>query len=250
MKVMLFDGSMGELLCAVYLVYYGKLPPNLLRRDEYQHNLLDEPVDVLYSDESFTRVRDAMVRKFDRETLDTIAYCLANSSKEAPTATIRYIIACFGNKAKKGDFQDEAIMKAERLSRQASLETHRFTGFVRFSEKGGVYVSKISPDHDILEFLADHFTDRYSDQDFLIYDEKRKKALLYHEGATTIRTGVELDPRYITTDSFTEFWKEYYENIAIRERANPRQQKKSMPVRYWKNLVETGELQENNEKKK
>jgi hypothetical protein len=33
-------------------------------------------------------------------------------------------------------------------------------------------------------------------------------------------------------------WREYFREIAIKERMNPRLQAKLMPRRYWKHLVE------------
>jgi probable DNA metabolism protein len=37
---------------------------------------------------------------------------------------------------------------------------------------------------------------------------------------------------------FQILWKEYFNNITITERKNPRLQKQYMPVRYWKHLIE------------
>ena len=37
---------------------------------------------------------------------------------------------------------------------------------------------------------------------------------------------------------YEELWKEYFNNMAIESRKNPKAQKRSMPVRYWKHLTE------------
>ena len=37
---------------------------------------------------------------------------------------------------------------------------------------------------------------------------------------------------------FQELWKDYFKNIAIEERKNPRLQKQFMQKRYWKYLTE------------
>ena len=40
-------------------------------------------------------------------------------------------------------------------------------------------------------------------------------------------------------DEFEDLWKNYFVSITIKERANPKLQKRMMPKRYWKNLTET-----------
>ena len=244
MKVMLFDGSMEELLCAVYRIYYDKVPPVLFRKEEYVPNLIDEPEDIHYNEEHFQKVRKSLREKMDQETMDNIAHALNHRSPDAPSTVLRYIITCFAAKKNRDDFQRKEILDTVKMARQVGLESHRFLGFVRFSVIRDVYVSKIAPDHDILEFIADHFVQRYSTQDFIIYDEIRAKAIISHQGEFIIRKDMILDESLMREDAFTDYWKAYHEHTAIRERENPKAQKRSMPVRYWKNMVEAGKADE------
>lgn len=230
---------MEELLVAVYKVYLDKMDPVLYRKDDYVMNLIEEPYEIIFCDEQFQRVRKSMTDKFLAESLDTISYALKHQSHQSPTLVLRYIIACF-KKPKEGiNYQDSLILKVIKMARQVQLESHRFTGFVRFSVVDGLYVSKISPDHDVLEFIAPHFTDRYRDQRFIIYDEIRHRALFSQNGQSLFRNGIVLDEKLLQKDSFTSYWKQYFEHISIRERKNPSAQKRSMPLRYWNNLIET-----------
>lgn len=239
MKIMLFDGSIEELLVAVFKVYTEKTNPILYRKEDFIMNLLDEPMEVLYDEEAFSRVRNAMQEKFLEESLDTITYALKNNDHKSPTLVLKYIITCFTNPKEGINYQNSLVLTVIKLARQVELESHRFTGFVRFSVIDGIYVSKINPDHDILEFLAPHFTSRFQDQKFIIYDEKRNKALISQNGQALFKNDLTLDPKFLHRDSFSVYWKEYYDNIAIKERRNPKAQKRSMPVRYWDNLIET-----------
>ncbi|MGB4590487.1 MAG: TIGR03915 family putative DNA repair protein [Clostridiaceae bacterium] len=239
MKMMLFDGSMEELLIAVYKVYVEKADPILYRKEDFIMNLIDEPIEILYDEDAFNRVRKAIQDKFLEESLDTITYALKNNSTKSPTLVLKYIISCFTNPKEGINYQNNIVLEVIKMSRQVELESHRFMGFVRFSEIDGIYVSKINPDHDILEFLAPHFTSRFQDQKFIIYDEKRRKALISQNGEALFRNDIELDSKFLLRDSFAVYWKEYYDNIAIKERRNPKAQKRSMPIRYWDNLIET-----------
>ncbi len=238
MEVMLFDGSMEDLLTAVYHVYVDKREPILYRASQYERNLIDEPKNVVYNEEAFQRVRTSMRQKFSEETLTLISYALNHSDLHSPNLVLRYIMACFRNPGKAHDYQDELVMKVTKLSRQVSLESHRFTGFVRFSLVGSIYVAKIDPDHDILSFIAPHFAERFHEMSFIIYDEKRNEAIVSQNGFWALKRGLHLDESLLKSDSSIEKWQQYFNHISIESRANPKAQKRSMPSRYWKNLPE------------
>jgi len=239
MKVMLFDGSMEELLMAVYHVYVDKEEPILYREGDYERNLIDEPYSLSYDEEAFNRVKSSMTAKFSQETLSIISYALNHKDPSAPNLVLKYIITCFRNPRNAHNYQDELIMKVTKLSRQVSLESHRFTGFIRFSLVGSVYMAKIDPDHDILSFIAPHFAERYEDMNFIIYDEKRHEAVVSQNGQWSVKKNISLDEKLLKEDSTIEKWQQYFTHISITARLNPKAQKRSMPVRYWKNLPET-----------
>jgi len=239
MKVMLFDGSMEQLLMAVYHVYVDKEEPILYREGDYERNLIDEPYSLSYNEEAFNRVRSSMTAKFSQETLSIISYALNHKDPSAPNFVLKYIISCFRNPRNAHNYQDELIMKVTKLSRQVSLESHRFTGFIRFSLVGSVYMAKIDPDHDILSFIAPHFADRYEGMNFIIYDEKRHEAVVSQNGQWSVKKNISLDEKLLKEDPTIEKWQQYFTHISITSRLNPKAQKRSMPVRYWKNLPET-----------
>ena len=238
MKVMLFDGSMEGLLMAVYHVYVDKEDPILYREKDYVRNLIDEPWMLSYEEEAFQRVKRSMESKFDLETLTLISYALNHKDPSAPSLVLRYIISCFRNPKNAHNYQDELIMKVTKLSRQVSLESHRFKGFIRFSLVGSVYMAQIDPDHDILSFVAPHFAERYGDMNFIIYDEHRKEAILSRNGKWTLKKDILIDKKLLKEDSNIEKWQQYFTHITIASRLNPKAQKRSMPGRYWKNLPE------------
>ena len=41
-----------------------------------------------------------------------------------------------------------------------------------------------------------------------------------------------------TKDEYVDLWKCYFESTTIKERKNPKLQKRMMPLRYWKHLSE------------
>lgn len=242
---MTFDGSMEEFLTAVFKVYVEKIPALIYREQDYVPNLIDQPLKVTYKEESFNRVRTAMQSKFSSESLHIISHCLMNKNETAPYMTMRYIMQCFKNPKSAHNYQNETIMDVTKLAREVSLESHRFLGFVRFKQVGQVYISIIKPDHDILSFIAPHFSNRYSDMSFIIYDERRQEAIICENGHWIIRKDMVLDEAMLAKDDFEDAWKTYFEGTTISARKNLKAQKKSMPKRYWKNLLEISDKQEN-----
>lgn len=238
MDVMTFDGSMEEFLMAIFKVYVEKIPALLYREVDYIPNLVDTTHKVIYQEDAFNRVRIAMQKKLSSESLHIISHALMNKEASAPYMTMRYVVLCFKNPKAAHDYQNETIIKVTKMARQVSLESHRFLGYVRFHQVGSVYISIIKPDHEILSFIAPHFSERYGDMNFIIYDEGRHEAIICENGRWIIRQNMVLDEAILKEDNFAQAWKTYFEGITISARKNLKAQKKSMPKRYWQNLLE------------
>ena len=136
---------------------------------------------------------------------------------------------------------DPIVYPVQQAEQKVNAEVHRLKGLIRFSElEDRILYSPIEPDHDVIEFLAEHFSDRFKNEPFIIHDVKRSKALVAYQGSWYISffTKENLLPLSEEERDYRRLWKQYFETMAIRERINPRCQKNMMPVRYWKNLTE------------
>ena len=97
--------------------------------------------------------------------------------------------------------------------------------------------------------VADHFEDRFADQQWVIYDIKRKFALHYNLHKTEMvyfedlqidfKTG-KLQQDVLAEDElyFQSGWRKYLHSISIKERKNLRLQRQFMPKRFWNYLTE------------
>ncbi len=113
-------------------------------------------------------------------------------------------------------------------------------GILRFSEIGGILYAKYSPDNDISILLADHFADRYKHEKFIIYDEKRKKVVVYANNNWEIKENINIDDIEfsIKETMIQKLWKQYFTDLAIKERKNINLQFQFVPSRYRKNMTE------------
>ena len=150
------------------------------------------------------------------------------------------------------------------IARRVLHEQLRMKQFIRFQKaKDGTYLGVVSPDHNVLPIIIDHFQDRFNDQPWLIYDAKRHYGYYYSltpgpspkgEGSNMpIRVSFEdeatvpfdlsngkLDAEVLSDNDqlFQDLWRTYFKAICIKERMNPRKQLKDMPRRYWKYMTE------------
>jgi probable DNA metabolism protein len=137
---------------------------------------------------------------------------------------------------------NDTVLNIDKLAKRVSLERHRFTGFVRFKEINNILYSSIEPDFNIVGLLGNHFKNRLTNEYFIINDAKRNIALVYNKEdyyLTTLDSNMKdlLENSY-DTGEYSDLWRQYFKSTNIKERANSRLQKRSMPTRYWKNLTE------------
>ena len=150
-------------------------------------------------------------------------------------------------------FADPDVLAVTNIARKVFHEQLRMKQFIRFQKaKDGTYLGVVSPDHNVLPLIIDHFQDRFNDQPWLIYDAKRHYGFNY-DGKTVIRITFEdeaavpfnlangkLDESVMSSDDqlLQNLWRTYFKAICIRERMNPRKQLNDMPRRYWKYMTE------------
>lgn len=243
MKIYLFDGSFEGILTCIYEAYYRKdKPKRILFNSNIQQSFSDEYSNIETNINTADKVYNGVINKISTEAVENAFYAYLSEDSDVGT----YIYEYFKLGFKVGSCIDnyltvDCVYKIHELRRKVSLEAHRMSGLLRFIElRGMVYYGRIEPDNNILLLLAPHFKDRFYDQKWVIHDVKRSIAAIYNNGEWfLIDLNVEsLPPISEKEIFFQEIWKEYYKNISIKERLNPRLQKSYMPVRYWKNLIE------------
>jgi len=121
-----------------------------------------------------------------------------------------------------------------------TLEAHRFVMFVRFSQVNGALVSIIEPQNNILPLLVDHFTQRFRNEQFLIYDKTHSLGLLYLNKKPTIEhiENFEMPDLDEHEKQYQKLWQIFFNSVAIKERINPRCQNNFLPKKYRNNMTE------------
>lgn len=137
------------------------------------------------------------------------------------------------------------VAKVFELSRRVSNEAHMYKEFIRFRElENGVLFSEISPKTQVLTCIADHFTDRFPLENWMVYD-KTHSAFLVHRKSENwgIVWGEELDREAASRISeqekeYESLWKGFFQSVSIAERENPQLQRTHLPLRYREEMPE------------
>lgn len=137
------------------------------------------------------------------------------------------------------------VNRVFQLSRSMGNEAHHLLGFLRFQElENGVLLARIHPKNDVLVFLGEHFSDRLPLENFMIYDETRRRAVLHPSGQgffITDTEGLDLEAlQHFSPDEleYQKLWCRFFDSIAVEARVNPKLQNQNLPKRFQKDIVE------------
>ncbi|WP_227018073.1 TIGR03915 family putative DNA repair protein [Sinanaerobacter chloroacetimidivorans] len=247
----LYDGSFEGLLTCIYYHYYEEKASGIYPKEHYQASLLAGFKTIETDAKKAARVYEAIERKISNFDLRRIYRVFLSNDGEKENKILNYVRLGFKEGSCISSLHSNPIVfQAQQCEQKVSFEVHRLLGLVRFSVlkypdelfdfKREILYCILEPDHDVLELIADHFSDRLKNDPFIIYDKTRKKAVFAQGGSWYLSDFQESDLPELSDDEkdFRNLWKEYFETMAIKERINPRCQKRCMPVRYWKNLTE------------
>jgi len=138
-------------------------------------------------------------------------------------------------------------LRVSQIAQMVGREKHRMEAFVRFKlTKDGYYFAEIEPDFNVIPLIERHFKDRYADQQWVIYDKKRKYGI--HYDLDKVNTVVFENFDYQSSDTinlldesevpYQKLWKDYFDSTNIESRKNMKLHTQHIPKRYWKHLSE------------
>lgn len=239
--VYIYDGSFEGFLCCVFNFYYNRLKPvEIVSEAEYNPSFY-APFYVETDFEKAYRVRHAIESQLGYSNLDFLQECMLTCLAQKEMYMLKYVVKGFKIGSRIFDLQgDEDVGTLVKAHRRLENERHHYMGWVRFYKAGNVYVSRIKPQNQVLPLLSWHFTQRFSGQAFIIYDENYKQALIYYGNSYKIVyiDNIELPPVSEDEKQMQRLWKAFYDSIAIKERYNPKCRMSFMPKRLWDNLPE------------
>jgi len=250
------EDSLESIFTAIYNAYEEKRDhDDTIISLNQEWLLFAQYVPVIPMEEKVLKVIRTLKRRFGEEDYMTICYALASPSEDKAQAVYGTVVEGLRGKYAKGHLFDnlvnDDIHKVFSLSRGAGNESHHLLGFVRFQElENGVLFSRIGPKNNVLTFMMPHFADRFSGENFMIYDEGRGifgihpagKAWYLLQGADILKEAVDENPGgwelSAKEKEYQELFCHFCHTIAIKERYNTKLQRNMVPLRFQEYMIE------------
>ena len=251
MIVFHYDKTLEGLMTAVFEAYNKKcFPQRLLGIDEQEPLFVDESLIIVTDTEKLNRVWRGLEKKLSSNSLNMITYVWLSELAGSDELIFRYIQKVFDHpQSIETNFADRDVAEMQKIAQKVSKEKHRLVELVRFQKAAdNIFFAPVSPDHNSLPLTLQHFTDRFHDQKWIIYDTKRNYGYYYDLKDVTEMTldntdlfpNGKLNEQLMADDerTFQQLWKGYFKAMTIKERINPKLHKQLLPKRYWKYLTE------------
>lgn len=208
------------------------------------YTLFTTVIDIVTDTVKAQKTIISIKRKLGFTIYETVFNALCHFSADRATIALGFLIRAFkfGQRIME-NLSDKYVMGVFELSRKTCNEADKIRGFIRFSDNGSFLMSRFSPKCNMIPIIMWHFMDRYPGENFVIYDEVRKYAVVHpvNEECFFISDHEfeELEAKIPEkVDDFEQLWKIYFDSTDIKERLNPECQRNLCPKWYRKNMLE------------
>ena len=149
-------------------------------------------------------------------------------------------------------YTHDSIRYLDKLAKKVSSEAHRCIGLIRFRIlEDGLQYAPFAPDCNVIGHCAQHFVQRLRNQRWILHDIGRNHAL-YWDGhclqtitldddfTNHVRHAGEIPEAWLSAaeQHYQHLWQTFHTAIANTSRKNLDLQRRFMPRRYWKYLIE------------
>ncbi len=252
MAFIVYDGSFEGFLTVIFECYARKIVPvDICTENAFQEKLFSEKLYLPRDEDKASRVWTALKAKLHKRNRNMPFITFLSENPGIEMKLYRFIRRVFDSpRSIETDYGDQDVLELRKTERQVMQEAVRIHQFVRFEQTcDELYFAPVEPAYNVLPLAVQHFRERFSDQRWLIYDIKRDYGFFFdlsqvHEVVFTEKAFAPINgkiPDHMVREEeqvYRTLWKDYYNQITIRERKNLRLQCRHMPRRYWKFLPE------------
>lgn len=256
-----YDGSFDGLLTTLRAIWATRAVPLAIRpADGAQSGLFAETIRIDTDGAVAAEVWQNLRRWVDDAARQRLYHVFLAEVPDSELLIYQYLQRAIaaGGRDLSEDYLDDTVSRVLTLSRTLGREKHRFEAFVRFEQAAdGLFHATVNCLVNVLPLLAPHFTARYADQRWLLFDPTRHYGL-YYDGHRTRLVTPDADvvqqttarPVPVSTPAtpatladpqepiYQHLWRTYYQNVDIAARRNPKLHKRNLPLRYWRYLTE------------
>lgn len=252
------EDSLTGIFSGIYEVWKRKMTAEevgLEVGDSFERRLFCEYIFCKAEERKALAVIRMIQKNLGADVYEKISYALLSADRRKAEMVFRAML-----EAKKLSRKDrlmehlgnEVVRAVFGMYRQVANEAHHYKGFVRFRElKNKTLFAKIEPKHAVLPCIAEHFEDRFPQENWVIYDKTHEVFLIHEKGkryyflqqymcmkgdsgsAQNIVGGFSEEEM-----DYETLWKGFVQSISVAERENRALQNQNLPLRFRTNLVE------------
>lgn len=252
MNIFLYDNTFEGFLSAVFYAYDAKILPDKISGSRlFQEDLFANEFTIYTNIEYAKRVWNGIEKKESKQICQKIYRVFLSEIEDVEILIFRYIKLTFNSTGKiDTDYSNNIVLEFNNIYKKVTREAHRAVMFIRFQKTAdGIYYAPFDPAYNVLPLTINHFKDRFSDQQWVIYDTRRNYGFYYNlkdvDEITISDSSVNPFTGKINKEimdenelNFQEIWNDYYQSTTIKERKNLKVHRQFLPKRFWKYLPE------------
>lgn len=251
--VYLYDGSFEGLLHAVAIaVKSKKRVQNIAEISRYRPTLFGTVIRLTTDSEQAGRLMGFLYR-LHPDIADIFLNAYLSEGDDIGIHLYHLVSECvvMGRQVLQ-NYSHNSVRYLLRLNEKIYKEAHRYQGLLRFRRmRNDIFYAPFSPEYNVIGYLARHFRARLASEQWVLHDVPRDQALFW-DGCGL--NSIVMDPlfsQYVRQygrppeenvaaeeKGYQELWQAFHRSISNRERQNRQLQKKYIPERYWKYMVE------------
>ena len=268
--IFICEDTLEGIFTGVYDAWNSRLGhENIELRTNEPENLefFCEYIYVTTDTEKAQKVRRSIYKKLGWGAYSDITVCVYGSYPDKADAIYHTLVDClspsgslYGKKIPSGfhpngtgsnyleNLCNPYVKRVAQMKKNIWNEQHRMKEFIRFRELSGkILFAKIDPAHNVLPLIEDHFSNRFPLERWMIYDERRKNALVHEpKKGCLLMTDILLKDEFLDgyadiSGNYEDLWWNFCHSIAIESRNNPKLQRQFAPIKFRKNMVEFSE---------
>ena len=250
MTTLIYDKTFDGLFTAIFEVYEYKFQQPKIIKENTGNDVLFGYMHVVYTNnDKAERVLCKIKNILSYKALLELYAAFLSEIDDIENNILHYIQHLISSQKNiETDWINNDVRIIKQTSRKVLHEAHQMKGFVRFHLTGNqLYYSIINPVYNILPLITHHFKHRFSDQHWLVYDEKRRYGIYYDLNNVTEVNILPDQPKRTADVAFAlhedeilyqRLWQKYFKSTFIESRKNTKLHVQHLPRKYWKNLVE------------
>ncbi|MDR2580247.1 MAG: TIGR03915 family putative DNA repair protein [Fibromonadaceae bacterium] len=236
---LLTEQSFEGFLSAVFEAFRLKLPvQRIVAESVYVPQMFEDTHAIATNAENAARVWKGIRKNAGNNIAFMVQAAYLSELPQMEISLWEYVKEIFTNSENAQNTLEPHTHTVFQIANKVKAEAHLIKGFVRFQKaENDLMVAVIEPTYNVVNLLAEHFAKRFPNMQWMIVDVKRGLGIHY-DGKEVYELCGEAAEIPQINDEFTALWKGYYKSANIKERKNPRLQKRCLPVKYWRHLTE------------